>query len=412
MGEILTRPPRSAASALIASVLFVELGSAILMIGLPLFVLQRYGLALDGAFAIGLRYLPGIVLGPWLNFVLRRFNPKILASTTTAGIAVIAMAIPFTTELWQVQLLSVALGLCTTVDVPSRLTMRSWVTSPGNEQQINSLIVTMERVGLTIGPLLAAGIGLIAGIEGNFFAQALLAVPAILTLLLVPRPERVDDTPQPAEGPRSGPLTRLRSLVTKFDRVVVAYSITALLYMCGIGIRIIYLPILSDGSTATLGIYTASIAVGGIVGGIFATRLRGNREVIYMLASVLEGLSWLLLALNAPLHLEIATLVFAGFVESAATAVFLTAIQVRLRPESIGPYYGWLIPSNDAFIFLGVMIAGLAATIMDRGAMLPILIAAFCAVPVLVIWKTFVRPVFVRPSQPSAERSKKRRGPS
>ncbi|AJM77817.1 MFS transporter [Rathayibacter toxicus] len=405
----MTSPPRWAAGSLIASVLFVELGSAILMIGLPLFVLDRYELALDGALAIGLRYLPGVVLGGWLNYALRHVNPRFLAATATVGIAVIAMAIPATTELWQVQLLSVALGLCTTVDVPSRLTMRSWVTSPGNEQQLNSLIVAVERIGLTIGPLLAAGISIVAGVKGNFFVQALLAVPAILTLLLVPRPSHVEDAPQPDQASQTGPSTRLRALVSKFDPVVVAYSVTALLYMCGVGIRTIYLPIHSDGTTAALGIYTASLAVGGIVGGILATRLRGNREVLYMLGSVLEGICWLVLAAGVPLAAEMATLFVAGVFESAATAVFLTAIQVRLRPESIGPYYGWLIPSNDAFIFLGVAIAGLVATTTDRNIALPVLIAVFSAIPVLVLWTTFVKPLFVR-TQPSLSEGLGNRG--
>ncbi len=191
-------------------------------------------------------------------------------------------------------------------------------------------------------------------------------------------------------------MTQRRTSMKKLDGIVVAYSITALIYMCGVGLRIIYLPILSRGSTASLGIYTASLAVGGIVGGILATRLRGNHEVIYLLASVCEGLCWLILLSPAPMAIEITILVIAGIFESSATAVFLTAIQFRLRPESIGPYYGWLIPSNDAFIFVGIVLGGIAGTTADGAVILPLFIAVFSAVPVLALWKTFVRPLFVR----------------
>ncbi|WP_228453236.1 MFS transporter [Rathayibacter toxicus] len=187
-----------------ASVLFVELGSAILMIGLPLFVLQRYGLALDGALAIGFRYLPGVIVGPWLNYTTRRISPKIVASTATAGIAIVALLIPATNQLWQVHLLSVILGIFTTVDVPARLAMRSWVTSRGTEQRLNSLIVTTERIAITVGPLLAASIGVFAGVEGNFSLQALLAAPAILTLLFVPRPTHSGE-PRPYDKRRRAP---------------------------------------------------------------------------------------------------------------------------------------------------------------------------------------------------------------
>ncbi|PPF56014.1 hypothetical protein C5C13_11775 [Clavibacter michiganensis] len=387
------------APALIASVFFVEMGSAILMIGLPLFVLSRYGLALDGAIAIGLRYLPGVFLGPWANFYLRRFSPKIIASVTTAGIAIVAVSITLTSQLWQVQVLSVLLGLLTTVDVPSRLAMRTWVTSPGKEMRINSMIVTVERVAITVGPLMAAGLAVVGGVTGAFYAQALLAIPAILTLLAVPRPPIVDSVASDQGVPDTYRLKQMRALLARFDPLVVAYSITALLYMCGVGVRVIYLPILSDGSSSLLGVFVAAFAVGGIAGGIASTRLRGNRQSAYMVASVLEGACWLVMATGAPLAVQVPVLVLAGVLESAATAVFLTAIQARLRPESIGTYYGWLVPTNDSFIFVGIVIAGMTSGLVIRESALALLLAAFCVLPVLIFTRTFVYPLFVSPKR-------------
>lgn len=379
--------------ALITSVFFIEIGSAILLVGFPLFVLQRYGLSLDGALAVGLRYLPGIFLGPTLNYALRHVSPKILASVTTILIAATAILITFTTQLWQVQLLSVLFGLLTTVDIPARLSMRAWVTRPGMEMRVNSLIVTVERVAITIGPLIAAGIAFFVGVVGNFYAQAVFAVPALFVLMFIRRPSaKKSSLTESSTG--TTVLSRLSSLFSRFDSVVVAYSVTALVYMCGVGVRTIYLPLLSGGSSTLLGAYTAAFAVGGVLGGVLATKLKANREVIYLLASLFEGMCWLVMVANVPFPIHIATLFVAGIFESAATAAFLTSLQLRLRPESIGPYYGWLIPSNDAFIFLGIVAAGVTNGLAEQDIILPLLIAVFSAVPVLLFGKIYVLALF------------------
>lgn len=240
-------------------------GVAFTLLGLPLFILNRYGLGPDGALALALRYLPNVVAGPWMNYVLRRMNPRILAQVSTTIGALLVILIPFTNSILQLQMLSVFLGLVAAVDIPSRLALRPWVTAPGREMELNSKVVTIERVAITLGPLSAAGAAAALGIGHIFFVQAALVVPAALVLFLVRRPHAfVVGRSAVLREPNRLRWNHLRS---RLDLTVVAYSVTALVYMVGVGSRAILLPLLAAGQSWLLGLFTAAFAIGGIAGG-------------------------------------------------------------------------------------------------------------------------------------------------
>src|SRR5262249_33296217 len=130
---------------LASSVFIYGIANSLIMVGLPLLVLHRYGLGLDLGLVLGLRVLPNILLGPLVGELVDKRDP--LRISILAGLATAALMapVPFTTAMWQLHMLSIALGVTGMLTGLARITLRSMVILKGGEMGGNGVIVTSER---------------------------------------------------------------------------------------------------------------------------------------------------------------------------------------------------------------------------------------------------------------------------
>lgn len=163
---------------LIASISISQLGAAITGVALPLFLLDRFGLGLDFGLTLAIRLIPNIVLGTVVSEAVRRWDPRAVSVLASVVSALIAVAIPFTDALWQVQVLSFLLGLTTMFLAPARLALRTRVTPDGRELEANGLLVTAQRTATLLGPVVVGPVLAFGTVSMLFFAEAATALVA------------------------------------------------------------------------------------------------------------------------------------------------------------------------------------------------------------------------------------------
>ncbi|MGW3760007.1 MFS transporter [Streptomyces sp. NPDC005131] len=405
---------------LVVSISISQLGTAITGVTLPIFLLDRFGLGLDFGLTLGIRLIPNIVLGTVVSEVVRRRDPRAVSVLASVVSALLAIAIPFTGALWQIQVLSFLIGLTTMFLAPARLALRTRVTPDGRELESNGLIVTAQRVASLLGPVVVGPTLAFGTISMLFFAEAATAlIAAGLLVGSFPGPKDEPATTAGTAAPRMpksppGILRRLfldnpRDLLSiiRGDGMVFGLTLTAFTYVFVVGMNSVFVPAFArirfpeiDGM---LGYLIAAMGLGGAVGGILAGRLtRFSPGLMYILGNVLEAVCWLLLLLAHQPPLAIGLLVAGGVLESVATAVYMAEVQARFTERELTHYYSMLLPTNDVFVLLGATVAGLLVAPGRLGVSVAV-IAGVMAVPILLLTRSFFAP---RPERTTAARTK------
>jgi hypothetical protein len=139
-----------------------------------------------------------------------------------------------------------------------------------------------------------------------------------------------------------------------------------------------------------LGYLVAALGGGGVVGGLFAGRLRpANQGAVFLLGNVLEGLCWISLVLLPNPAAAVAALFVAGCLESAATAVYYAEVQARMAAVSQLRYYAMLLPVCDMFRLADAMMASLVLA-AGHVSWLAAVIATAISLPVLPFARSLV----------------------
>jgi MFS family permease len=397
---------------LVVSIAISQIGSGITGVGLPILLLQRYGLGVGFGLTLGVRVIPNILLGTVVAETVKRWDPRAVAIVTSLCSAAVATAIPFTTALWQIQVLAFLIGLTSMFAAPARLALRSRVVPPGRELESNGLIVTAQRVAGLLGPVLAGPILAFSHVSVLFFVEAITAVLAATLLVGAFPPARAvpDDADAPTAAPQpKTPLSILRRLVVdnprqlvtliRRDRMVMGLTYTAFTYVFAVGLNSVFIPAFASvrfpSVHGMLGYLVAAMGLGGAAGGLLAGRLRkANPGWLYILGNVLEAVCWLTLILVHQPVLAIAVLVTGGVMESVATAAYMAEVQARMGERELSHYYSMLLPSNDVFFLAGATVAGVLVA-PGRIDVSIAVIAGMMAVPIIVLARTFFTP---RPS--------------
>lgn len=400
---------------LASSIFIFGIANSLTMVGLPLLVLHRYGLGLGLGLVLGLRVLPNILLGQLVGEVIDKRDSlriSIIAALATAALTVL---IPLTMAVWQLEVLSVALGVAGMFAGPARMALRSRVILEGREMDGNGAIVTSERLPAVLGPATAGPIMVLAGLDWLFVVGATTAALACLPLFhlgtITPTPVR-----KPVEASETSSASwprrmvrrlfvdnaRSLAMVVKLDKMLIGLTITAFTYVFALGISRIFLSQYSlqhfprvDGA---LGYLIAGMAAGGVLGSVVVPRIRGIPSGwLYLAGNVLEGFCWLTLPVTHSFPIAIALLVVAGVFESMATVVFFAEVQRRLPNSFSGRYYAMLLPLSDAFNLSGSVVGGLVVL-----AGLPLSALVLClaiGAPVAAFTVSFIRPPVPRTGQ-------------
>lgn len=400
-----TRPARllrsnPALARLVASLFVHRLGGAMTTVGLPLFVMHHYGLGLSTGLALGLRLLPNILLGVFVGNVVDRFQPRRVAMVTALANAALVGAIPLTTGLWQLQVLSFLGGVVYMFGVPARLVLRPLVMAPGTETEGNSVLVTTERLAGLLGPACAGPIIAVAGLGWLFGVEAVAAVAAAGLMLGLPdRPiaER-PAAPERSLAARAGAVltegTAALVLIVRRDRMLFGLTVTAFTYVTAVAVGGIFLAAYSLESFPQIGggsgYLLAAMGAGGVAGSLAAGRLgRFHQGRLYFWGNLLEGLCWLALPVMPLFAGSLVLMVLAGFFESVATVVYFAEAQKRLPVAYAGRFYGVFIPLTDVFVMTGTTVG--PAVVGGWGvSWTAVLISLLVAVPVAVCARVFL----------------------
>ncbi|TDC01027.1 MFS transporter [Micromonospora fluostatini] len=400
------------------SLFLLRLGTGMTTVGLPLLVLDRYGLGLDVGLALGIRFLPNIFLGAAVGHITDRYDPRRVAVYSALASAAVVALFPFTTAMWQIQVLAFLVGLSFMFGVPTRMALRPAVMPSGSELRGNSLLVTSERLTSFLGPATAGPIVAFAGIGWLFGVEAVTAVLAAVLLLglpPVPRPDAAAGSPPAGPGDAPAPTGGRRSVgrvawdlvrrvlitsprelagLVRRDRLMLALTVTAFTYVAAVSLGRVFLTAFETERWPDSGAFAyalAAMGVGGVLGGLLGGRLgRLPAGWLYLLANVVEGLCWLVMPLAGSVVVLIGLTFVAGVLESVATVVFFAEVQRRLPASHMGRYYAGLVPLTDLFVAIGFIGGAPAVGLLGLGWS-AVLITLLMAVPVLAFTRSFVR---------------------
>ncbi|MFD7703715.1 MFS transporter [Streptomyces caelestis] len=393
---------------LVGSLFVLETGSAMTTVGLPLLVMQRYGLGLEVGFTLAARFLPNILLGALAGQVVDRHDPRRVATLAALGSGLAAALFPLTTAMWQIQLLALAIGVGYMFGFPAAMALRPRVIPEGSELEGNGLIVTAERVPKLLGPAVAGPIAAVAGVNWLFAAEAATALAAAALLTRLPQAAGTGAAESRGAGPdgagtvagavgrRLSAWTRAmatgaRDLVrmVRGDGRLSSLTITAFTYMAALGLGRTFLAAYSlrdfDHVPGMLGYLLAAMGLGGALGGMAAAAFRSwNQGWVYVLGNALEGVCWVALMATGDWYVALALLFVAGVFESVASVVYFAEVQKRLPTGLQGRYYATLVPLSDVFLVAGTVAGGV---LVDRAGVTPgaVLVGLAMAVPVLVL---------------------------
>jgi MFS family permease len=376
-----------AARRLLASLLLTWTGLAMTSVATALLLVDRFGLGVGSGVALAVQVTPNVLLGPLVGDLVSRRSPRALAVGSSLVSGLVVLAYPQATSPAQAQLVSLLAGLAVLPGIPARMALRSAAVTPESQHRFSGQVVAVERVALVLGPLLAGGLVAAAGYEVVFYGETVLAVLAAVLLLRTPEPPAPDREPSRSGrrwlGPyaRAGRLFRRRPLLT-------AYTVTATTYSIGIGVRRLALPalavLLAGAAGAELGVMTAALAVGGVLGGVALGRVPVARpERWYLALAVAEGVAWSVLARAPAFPATLVVLVVIGLGEGASTALFFSRAQELVPAGEIGRYYSLLSPVTDAAVVGGLLLASLAGG-ADLARWGPVAIGLLVAVPVVL----------------------------
>jgi MFS family permease len=375
----------AAARRLLISLLLTWTGFAMTSVATALLLVDRFGIGVGSGIALAVQVAPNVLLGPLVGDLVSRRSPRALAIGSSLVSGLFVLAYPLAASPGQAQLVSLLVGLTVLPGIPARMALRVTAVPPERQHSFSGQVVAVERIALVLGPLLAGGLVAAAGYQVVFYGETVLAVLAAALLLRTPAPPTAEVE---SIGPRRfGPYARAAQLFRRRP-LLTAYTITATAYSIGIGVRRLALPalavLLTGTAGAELGVMTAALAVGGVLGGIALGRVAVSRpERWYLGLSVAEGAAWAALLLAPGLPAAIAVLVVVGLGEGAATALFFSRVQELVPQAEIGRYFSVLSPVADAAVVGGLLLASLAG-----GAHLarwgPVAVGLLVAVPVLL----------------------------
>ncbi len=270
-----------------------NLGDGMLATALPLIAatLTHDPLAVSGLVAT--RFLPWLLVAPFSGVLLDRVDRlrAMTVSSTVAAIAVTALAVLIATggaTLWALYATIFVVVCCETVTDPvTRITVSRIV--PGrlldraNSRLEGGRLVAQDCVAAPVaGVLFAVAAALpVAGTALSYALCAVLVVTVALMLRRVPVPAESTDATEGGEGTESGQSV-LRSLREGFAYVFgqpptrgLAFNNAGMMIgaQMAASVLVLYAQDVLGVPAALYGLFLASIAVGGVLGAVLASRL-------------------------------------------------------------------------------------------------------------------------------------------
>jgi MFS family permease len=291
---------------------------------------------------VALYFLPVLLLGAYGGVLADRFDKRHILLITQATYGVVALTLwglvaLDVVQLWMVYALSLASGVVTAIDNPSRQSF--YVEMVGedhvrNAVSLNSAAFTGSRV---IGPAVAGALIATVGIATCFLIDGL-SYAAVLVALAAMRPSEMH--PQRRTTRERGHLLAGLRYVWSTDALRRPLLAMAVVFTVSFNFAV-FVPLLAErtfgGNAGTFGVLSALAGVGSFVGAIvMASRVPepGMRDL--SLWAVAAGVGLALPGLAPTLWLAGAAMVPMGFTIMAFMITGNTMLQLTSRPEARG----------------------------------------------------------------------------
>ncbi len=303
---------------------------------------------------VALYFLPVLLLGAYGGVLADRFDKRHILLITQAAYGIVALTlwalVAFDlVQLWMVYTLSLASGVVTAIDNPSRQSF--YVEMVGedhvrNAVSLNSAAFTGSRV---VGPAIAGALIATVGIATCFLIDGL-SYAAVLVALAAMRPSEMH--PQRRTTRERGHLVAGLRYVWSTDALRRPLLAMAVVFTVSFNFAV-FVPLLAErtfgGNAGTFGVLSALAGVGSFVGAIvMASRVPepGMRDLA--LWAVAAGVGLALPGLAPTLWLAGAAMVPMGFTIMAFMITGNTMLQLTSRPEARGR-----VMALSGIVFLG-----------------------------------------------------------
>ena len=291
---------------------------------------------------VALYFLPVLVLGAYGGVLADRFDKRHILMITQAAYAAVALSLwalvaTDVVELWMVYALSLASGVVTAIDNPSRQSF--YIEMVGEEHvrnavSLNSAAFTGSRI---FGPAIAGVLIATVGIATCFLIDGV-SYAAVLIALFAMRPAELH--PQKRSTRERGHLVAGLRYVWATDELRRPLLAMAVVFTVSFNFAV-FVPLLAErtfgGDAGTFGALSALAGVGSFLGAmVMASRVPEPRMRDLALWAVAAGIALVLPGLAPTLWLAGASMIPMGFAIMAFMITGNTMLQLNARPEARG----------------------------------------------------------------------------
>ncbi|WP_457587088.1 MFS transporter [Ensifer canadensis] len=342
---------------------FYSFCSWMLVAALPLLVAQRFGTGAELVGSLALRLAPRILFAPLAAGLIRRAGPRTAVCAGLAATALCLGVLGVVEHAGTLQIIVFTIGLADTIVVPGLLALRAAAVPAGRNMEANTTFQTIDRLAKIFGPPAA---GLMLAVLAPALAFPALAVGHLVAATGLFTRAGAPEQSSRQRPPSAGSGLFLEAAATLRENPVLwALVLPALGYMISLGALQPFLFWLNHdqfglGSTmwtVLLAAQGAGAVLGALVSNRLARTLIDTQSLLtaYLVASLLEGVTTLVLVF-APNHaLAAAMLIVGGIPEMVAFAAYFTLIQQRLSLERQAVFYALSLPLMDLFMVAGVL---------------------------------------------------------
>jgi MFS family permease len=353
-------------------------------------VVQLTGSGVSVGLTVALQFLPMLVLAPWGGLLADRM-PKLRLLLITQSlmalpaIALWALTVGGSVQVWMVYALVLARGLVNAIDNPARQSFAIELVGAErvvNAVSLNSVVVHTARI---LGPAAAGAVIALAGVGFCFALNAISFLAVIAALRTMDRDAL--HTPPVATGRGPGQLRSALHHVLHTPALIIPLAMMALVGTLSFNFQVL-LPLLArftwEGTATTYAALTAAMGVGSVAGALVASA-RGRADARLLVGSAFGfGAAMLLVAAAPTVELQLAALVPLGAVSVTFAAGVNSALQLACAPEMRGrvmalyamvflgstpigaPLIGWVAETVDPRA--GLVLGAAAALLAGAGA--------------------------------------------
>jgi MFS family permease len=244
-------------------------------------------------------------------------------------------------QLWLLYVLRAVQSMIGAVDAPARRTLATSLLPANRQSAAASLSQFAGMTSVTVGPMIAGVVTAASGLRFCYLVDAISYAAALLGVLGLPAMR-----PRGGAGGKPGPRAVLEGLAYIRRTPVLAGVFAADLIACVLAMPVALFPQINaehfGGSPRTLGLLTAAIAFGGVLGSALSGPVghtsRQGRAMLFMVA--LWGAALCGFGLSGVLWLSLLTLVVAGSADALSVVLRATIVQTTVPDEYRGRILG------------------------------------------------------------------------